>query len=163
LESARGPGSQFRLTDHATPLYATCDGWSRILQQLPAGQIVTFTGVEGHFTRVRAAGVDRYIAATAGAEPLVASEETFGAAAAVALRDGVCRAERFHGWRRSGSNIAHRHPRIAETAGSPRAGGSRGSRAVAHRQSRQRSQHEARRTTRRHTRAAERRHRIRAM
>jgi hypothetical protein len=66
--AARGPGSQFRLTDHVTPLYAASDGWSRVLQQLPAGQVVTFRGIEGHFARVQAAGVDGYIANTAGAE-----------------------------------------------------------------------------------------------
>jgi heat shock protein HtpX len=66
--AACAPGSSFRLTDHLTPLYRMADGWSAVLQQLPAGQIVTFTGIDGHFARVRAAGVDGFIADTAGAE-----------------------------------------------------------------------------------------------
>jgi len=82
--AAGGPGSQFRLTAHSTPLYATGDGWSRVLQQLPAGDIVTLTGVEGRFARVQAAGIDGYLAATAGAEPLDAIGEAPGV-----LRRGV--------------------------------------------------------------------------
>jgi hypothetical protein len=89
LEGARDPGSRFRLTDHATPLYASCDGWSRILQQLPAGQVVIFTGVEGHFARVQAGDVVGYVAVTAAAEALAANEQIFGAASALAgLADG---------------------------------------------------------------------------
>ncbi|MFL6281493.1 MAG: M48 family metalloprotease [Vicinamibacterales bacterium] len=79
LESAaESPGSQFRLTDHSTPLYETADGWSRMLQQLPAGDVVTLTGVEGRFARVQAAGLDGYIAAAAGAERLDAVGEAPG-------------------------------------------------------------------------------------
>ncbi|MFL6281494.1 MAG: M48 family metalloprotease [Vicinamibacterales bacterium] len=69
------PGSSFRLTEHFTPLYSMADGWSAVLQQLPAGQIVTFTGIDGYFARVRAAGVDGYIADTAGAEAFDAPED----------------------------------------------------------------------------------------
>jgi len=69
------PGSSFRLTDHFTALYTMADGWSAVLQQLPAGQIVTFKGIDGHFARVQAAGVDGYIADTAGAQSLDAPEE----------------------------------------------------------------------------------------
>jgi heat shock protein HtpX len=85
LESAaRSPGSLFRLTDHVTPLYKMADGWSPVLQQLAAGHVVTFNGIDGHFARVQAAGVDGYIANTAGAEPLPA----VGMAIAVGSVDG---------------------------------------------------------------------------
>jgi hypothetical protein len=85
LESAaRSPGSLFRLTDHVTPLYKRADGWSPVLQQLAAGHVVTFQGIDGHFARVQAAGVDGYIANTAGAEPLAA----VGTAIAVGSVDG---------------------------------------------------------------------------
>lgn len=87
LESAaRSRGSQFRLTDHVTPLYATSDGWSSVLQQLPAGQVVTFNGIEGHFARVQAAGIDGYVGATAGAEPLAAVGTAVAAEGGVAGR-----------------------------------------------------------------------------
>jgi heat shock protein HtpX len=71
LESGKGgPGSEFRLTGHSTPLYATADGLSAVLQQLQAGNVVTLTGIEGHFARVQTAGIDGYVAVTAAAEPL---------------------------------------------------------------------------------------------
>jgi heat shock protein HtpX len=65
-------GSAFRLTDHLTPLYAKADGWSGVLRQLSAGDIVTFVGLEGHFAHVRTAHAEGYIPRLAGAEALSA-------------------------------------------------------------------------------------------
>src|SRR5205814_1783884 len=70
------PGSGFRLTDHVTPLYAHADGWSPVLQQLPGGQVVTFMGIDGHFARVQAAGVEGYIPVTTGAEPVTILQDS---------------------------------------------------------------------------------------
>src|SRR5204862_283787 len=145
LESAGGSvGSQFRLTDHVTPLYARADGWSPVLLQLPAGQVVTLGAIEGHFVRVRAGGVDGYLAA-AGREPLYRRR----VAAAIALRTGVSRAQCLCHWIRPSAGHARSDARVARPAGPPRARRRRRARTLAYRQSRHRAQHEARRIARR--------------
>ena len=46
------PGTQFRLTDRSTPLYARPDGWSDVLQEISSGTVVTFHELVGRFARV---------------------------------------------------------------------------------------------------------------
>jgi heat shock protein HtpX len=58
---SRLPGTQFRLTDHVTPLYAKPDGWSDAAQQLSLGTVVTFHEAVGGFVRVAANGAVGYI------------------------------------------------------------------------------------------------------
>lgn len=66
------PGSTFRLTDHATALYAKPDGWSDVLRQLSAGEVVRYVGLEGNFAHVQAGHAEGYIPRIAGAEALSA-------------------------------------------------------------------------------------------
>jgi heat shock protein HtpX len=61
------PGTQFRLTDHVTPLYEKPDGWSRVTLQLSSGTIVAFDGLDGHFARVEIDRMAGYIPCLAGA------------------------------------------------------------------------------------------------
>jgi heat shock protein HtpX len=56
--SFRLSGTQFRLTDQNTPLYATPDRWSDVVQQLASGTIVTFNERVGGFARV---AIDRTV------------------------------------------------------------------------------------------------------
>jgi len=63
-------GSAFRLTDLVTPLYEKPDGWAAVLHELPAGQIVTFTRMEGNFAHVETGWGGGYIASTTGAEAI---------------------------------------------------------------------------------------------
>jgi len=49
---SRLAGTQFRLTDENTPLYAKPDGWSDMVKQLSSGTIVTFQERVGSFVRV---------------------------------------------------------------------------------------------------------------
>jgi heat shock protein HtpX len=70
------PGSMFRLTDHVTSLYAEPDGWSGVLRQLAAGEIVTCLRIEGNFARVRAGRAEGYIPRLAGGEALSAADRS---------------------------------------------------------------------------------------
>jgi len=64
------PGTQFRLTDDATPLYEKPDGWSTVIEQLSAGTIVTFDHAIGHFARVSLDRLAGYIPCGTGAQSL---------------------------------------------------------------------------------------------
>jgi heat shock protein HtpX len=69
-------GSMFRLTDHVTTLYAMPDGWSSVVRQLSAGEIVTCLGLEGNFARVRMEQVEGYVPCLAGVEALSAADRS---------------------------------------------------------------------------------------
>jgi hypothetical protein len=64
----RLPGTQFRLTDQKTPLYAKPDGWSEVVQQISSGTVVTFYELVGSFARVATDRTAGYIPAAADAE-----------------------------------------------------------------------------------------------
>jgi heat shock protein HtpX len=70
------PGSMFRLTDHVTTLYAMPDGWSSVVRQLSAGEIVTCLGLEGNFARVRVEQAEGHIPRLAGVEALSAADRS---------------------------------------------------------------------------------------
>jgi len=66
----RLPGTQFRLTDHVTPLYEKSDGWSDVARQLSSGTIVTFHELVGSFAHVTTDGTVGYIPGAAGASSI---------------------------------------------------------------------------------------------
>jgi heat shock protein HtpX len=61
-------GTQFRLTDHITPLYEKPDGWSDVALQLSSGTIVTFDELVANFARVEVDGTCGYIPCASGAD-----------------------------------------------------------------------------------------------
>jgi hypothetical protein len=60
----RLPGTQFRLTDQNTPLYAKPDGWSDVVQRLTSGTTVTFYELVGNFARVATERTAGYISSS---------------------------------------------------------------------------------------------------
>ena len=60
-------GTQFRLTDHVTPLYEKPDGWADVQLQLSPGTVVTFDKLVGKFARVEVGTSAGYIPRLAGA------------------------------------------------------------------------------------------------
>jgi heat shock protein HtpX len=66
----RLPGTQLRLTDLATPLYAKPDGWSDVVRQLSSGTVVTFNERVGAFARVAIDGAVGYISTSAHVDRL---------------------------------------------------------------------------------------------
>jgi len=63
------PGTQFRLSDRLTPLYAKPDGWSDVASELKAGSVVTFREVVGNFVRVEVDQMDGWIPRATRAVP----------------------------------------------------------------------------------------------
>ena len=74
------PGTQFRLTDQRTSLYAKPDGWSDVVQQLSSGAVVTFNELVGSFARVTTDGAVGYIPGNAGADSISPSGRITGLA-----------------------------------------------------------------------------------
>jgi hypothetical protein len=64
------PGTQFRLTDHVTPLYEKPDGWCDVALRLSSGTVVTFNELVGNFARVEVDGTAGYIPRIAGADSI---------------------------------------------------------------------------------------------
>jgi len=63
-------GTQFRLSDHLTPLYTKPDGWSDVALELAAGTVVTFSELVGNFARVEVDRTVGYIPRAAGADSI---------------------------------------------------------------------------------------------
>jgi hypothetical protein len=55
------PGTKFRLTQTATPLYQAADGWSRVIERLREGAVLEVIGSEANFVRVTVEGVRGYV------------------------------------------------------------------------------------------------------
>ena len=70
-----GPGTKFRLASSVSPLYEKPDGWSKVVDQLPRGAIVTVDRPEENFVRVAADSASGYISRGTLAERFLESAD----------------------------------------------------------------------------------------